>query len=259
MPSLTGGYSANEAREITRRLMEMQANMNGGGGAGGGGVGQQQQSTKDYLSREKTYYSDPALAGGAGQALGRTIDEQSQGYSQFVDNPTASPAYQNALSGMLAALVPGEQEGRRDLADMFRAAGNTASSSFGEAANKYQQGVDRNRMSVASDLLAKLYPQIAGAKFAPLSQTASLLDALKLQQSQTQSHEQSTSNPVNFGGGAPGGLAAGPMGAQLGASGGGGASMFPAPQLPPSPNWASSPGPLFSSPGGPRDRYGAGF
>lgn len=205
------------------------------GAGAGGGVGQQSQSTKDLLQRSKTYYSDPALAGGASQALAKLIGQQSQGYSEFVDNPTASPAYQNALSGMLAALVPGEQEGRRDLADVFRAAGNTASSSFGEAANKYQQGVDRNRMAVASDLLAKLYPQIAGAKFAPISQTNDLLNAMKLEDSQTQSREQSTSNPVNFNSGGPGGLMT------HGSPGGGGAGFSSplAPQQPAPPSWAA--------------------
>lgn len=150
------------------------------------------QGTNDSYGQSSTYFSDPSAAGAAGGSLSELIAQMSGGYDEFVNDPTSHPAFQNALSGLLAALHPGEQAGMRDLADMYRAAGNTSSSAFGESANKYQQGVDRNRMELASGLLAKLYPQIAGAMYAPISQTAGLMDAYKLSQQSQESHGQNT-------------------------------------------------------------------
>jgi hypothetical protein len=166
------------------------------GGGTGSSAGQNSQGTSDSYQKSGSYFANPGIAGNVAGALGGAITGSAQGYNQFVNDPTSHPAYTNALAGMLEALHPGEQAGRRDLADMYRAAGNTASSSYGEAMNKYQQGVDRNRMGVASDLLAKLYPQIAGAMFAPMSQAPELLGGLKLDQSIMQSHQQNTSTPA---------------------------------------------------------------
>jgi hypothetical protein len=188
---LPGGYQ--------QQFNLLMNSVHGGGGVPIGGSalgGQNSQGTSDSYQTSGSYFANPQLAGQVSGALGNTIQQSAQGYNSFVNNPTNHPAYTNALSGMLAALHPGEMEGQRNLADMYRAAGNTASSSYGEAMNKYQQGVDRNRMGVASDLLQKLYPQIAGAMFAPLSQAPELLAANKLDSSVMQSHSQNTSAPA---------------------------------------------------------------
>lgn len=233
---LPPGY-AQQFELMINRLRDPQTYNVGGGSSSD--AGQNSQSTSQSYSQGGTYFANPDQAARTSNALSNLIGQQAQDYSQFVNDPTSSPAYTNALAGMLAALAPGEAEGRRDLADVFRAAGNTASSSFAEAANKYQQGVDRNRQLLASDLLAKLYPQIAGAKFAPISQTAPLLDATKLEQNRSQSQSQSSSVP-------------GDSGTSFGLPRPRGIFQPPSPMqpLPPFPQ-------LFSSPGAPK--YGAGY
>lgn len=157
-----------------------------------------QESQQTSSSQGQTYSSNPDLMQRLAGSLGGVIGQQSQDYSNFVNNPTSNPAYTNALSGMLAGLVPSENDARRNLADTFRAAGNTASSTFGQKAMGLESDILRNRQTTASDLLAKLYPSIAQAKFAPLSQTNGLIDALKLQEQSSQSQGTSSGTSQSY-------------------------------------------------------------
>lgn len=151
----------------------------------------QQQSSSGQV------FSNPGLVASLSQSLGGVAQEAGQGYNAFVNNPTAHPAFQNSLQGLLAALRPQEQAGQRNLMDMFRGAGNTSSSVFGDAAAGYQSDVQRNQMEVASKLLASMYPQIAGAMFAPMAQTNPLIQALTLQQAQSSGSSSGSSQSLS--------------------------------------------------------------
>lgn len=175
----------------------------------------QSQSQSSGSSQSQTYYSNPGLVGQTSNALGNLQTNAANNYMNVVNNPAGSQAYQNSLVGALAALHPSEQGARRSLADQFRAAGNLASSSYAKGAAGLESGLMRNRMELASDLMAKLYPSITQASYAPISQTSSLIDALKLQNASSQQQAQSYS--VDQGGGTGGGgfIQGAPSGANM--------------------------------------------
>jgi len=149
-------------------------------GAAPGPGGSSSTSTQQSQQASEQFFQDPNLVGGVAGSAGGLAQDLAGSYKQFVTDPTSSPTFQNALSGMLAALVPGEQASRRSLADTFRAAGNLASSSFAKGAAGLESGITRNRGELASNLLSKLYPAIAQAQFAPIGQSSALINALKL-------------------------------------------------------------------------------
>ena len=193
MSIAVGGYGRTEPNTwVGREWMLPQAPGKNQGTAPGSSTSTSQHNQQSQFGQS---YANPELADSVSGNLGNLINQNSQSYNQFVSDPTSHPAFQNALSGMLAALVPSEQAGQRNLMDTFRAAGNTAGSTFGHAAAGYQSDVGRNRQELASNLLAKLYPQIAGAMYAPIGQSSQLLDALKMNQSS--SSGSSTSNAAS--------------------------------------------------------------
>lgn len=167
--------------------------MPGNGIFGNGSGAPTSSSHSDQNSQSSTYSSNPDLMQMLAGSFGKTITDAASNYNNVVNNPTSSDVYKNSLSGMLAALVPSEQGARQNLADTFRAAGNTASSTFGQKASGLESDLMRNRQTMASDLLAKLYPAMTQAAYAPLSQTSNLIDALKLQQSSSTGHSESQS------------------------------------------------------------------
>lgn len=223
-------------------------------GALGGGVQQQAQNQSTQSSQAGNYFNDPALVASLSHALGGTAQQSAQGYNSFVNNPTAHPAFQNALSGLLQALHPQEQAGLRNTMDAARAAGNTSSSAAGQALGSYNAGVNRNQMETASKLLTTMFPQIAQAMFAPMSQTNGLIDALKMNQqsSQGQSTGSSTGyfDPLRM---AMAQLSASRGGGGGGSGGGGrsGSSLMSQGSMPTTSPWSS----FYGSPSSPAN-YG---
>lgn len=173
----------------------------GGSGGYGGGTGGQYGPLSS-----QTYYADPNAANGLIQQLLGNIQQQQGNLNSFVANPTASPLFQGQLSGLLGALAPDEQRGATNLQDVFRNAGNTSSSVFGDAAQNYQGGIQRNHQELASKLLGQSFQQIVGALLPQITQGPQLLEAMRLSQSyrpqQQQSGGGSTSSPTSSGGGA---------------------------------------------------------
>lgn len=106
-------------------------------------------------------------------------------YSQYVQNPTQSPLYQNALSGLLAALQPSEEAARTGVTDAFRNAGNLSSGAFANASAQLEGDLVRNRQVTASNLLNQQFPQMIQALLGPQQNFTNLLQALKLSQSFT--------------------------------------------------------------------------
>jgi len=161
----------------------------GGGGIGGiGGEGTAPVKTSESTqnaqnaSQSANYFANPGVAGSVIGSTGGLVNQAAGQYNDIVNNPTGSQAFQNSLTGMLAALNPSEQASRRSLADTFRAAGNTASSTYAKGAAGLESNIMRNRGELASNLLAKLYPAVTQAAFAPIGQADSLLNAQKMQQ-----------------------------------------------------------------------------
>jgi hypothetical protein len=173
-----------------------------GQGGGSGGVASKQKSTSK--SNQSTFFSDPTLANALGQSAGGVAQGAAGNYLNFINNPTAHPYFTNALGGLLQALIPSEQNARMSLNDQFRAAGNTASSTYGQKAMGLESELMRNRQGVASQLLTSMFPQITQALFAPIGQSSNLMNALKLSQGSSSSNSsgQSFFNPNT---GQPGG------------------------------------------------------
>jgi hypothetical protein len=163
----------------------------------------QQQSVQGSQSTQQSgqYFQNPSLVGAVSGNLGGVQQQAGQNYMNFINDPTSHPYFSNALSGLLQALVPSENAARMNLNDTFRAAGNTASSTFGDKAVGLESELMRNRMGTASQLLTQMFPQIASALYNPLSQTSSLIDALKMNQSsgQSSSFGQSSGSSVGMG------------------------------------------------------------
>ena len=153
----------------------------------------QSQQSSQSTQQSGQYFQNPNLVNAVSGSLGGVQQQAGQNYMNFINDPTSHPYFSNALSGLLQALVPSENAARMNLGDTFRAAGNTASSTFGDKAVGLESELMRNRMGTASQLLTQMFPQIASALYNPMSQTSSLIDALKMNQSSGQSSSQGTS------------------------------------------------------------------
>lgn len=128
---------------------------------------------------EQSYAFGDTAAQLAGAGAG-TTQAASQELMKLLANPAAHPAYQNSLQGVLAALRPGVEQGYSDLSDAFRDAGALQSGAYAGALGKYAGEVQRNETIAASDVLSKLLPTLVQGYSGPASQSANLLDALKL-------------------------------------------------------------------------------
>lgn len=176
-----------------------------GSGGGQGPITNKQSSQQS----SKSFFSDPALVQQLSRILGGAAGDTGAQYANFLRDPVSNPLYTNALAGMLGELQPGFQAERAGLADQFRAAGNTGSSTYGDAANRMALGHERNMGGIASQLLTTLFPQMAQALFAPMGQIPNLLNALKLQESQGSSQGTSWAPPQQPGGGGGGSVSFG--------------------------------------------------
>ena len=145
--------------------------------------------------------------GGGGlnpQALIKLLSGGMGQYQNFIQNPTQSPLYQNQLSGLLAALQPGEERAQTNLMDMFRRAGNMSSGQYGVAGANLQGDLQRNRQTLASQLLSQMFPQMTKALFEPMSLYSSLIQAMNRGQSGSgQSNDPWANIPPSMGLGTP--------------------------------------------------------
>jgi len=137
-------------------------------------------------SSTSTYFAGPGQIPQAAQSFipstfGQATGAQGQ-YGSYLSNPTASPLYQNTLSGLLASLAPSEKQAGTNLMDMFRGAGNLSSGAFGTAASNLQGDILRNRQELASKVLQQQFPEMTQALMAPQSLATQLLQAMKLSQ-----------------------------------------------------------------------------
>jgi hypothetical protein len=142
----------------------------------------QQATTKSDVSSGRTFFDNRPLVQAISGSLGGVAQDAGGQYMNFLQNPTGSPLFTNALSGLLGALQPSENNARRNLLDMFRAQGMSNSSTGAHGAMGLESELMRNRQALASNLLTTLFPQMAQALFAPMAQTPNLINALKLQE-----------------------------------------------------------------------------
>jgi len=190
----------------------------------GAGTSSSEQSSQQQSGQ---YFQNPGAVNNFAGAMVNPINESAYSYNRFINDPTSHPYFQNALGGLLNALVPSENNARLNLNDQFRAAGNTASSTYGHNAMGLEAELMRNRQQTASQLLTTMFPQITQAMFAPMGQADSLINALKMSQSTGSSTGSSEStSPVPQGGGQSIQYANGG-----GAGGGGLTNIFSTPNL----------------------------
>lgn len=170
-----------------------------GSGTGAAGQGGQStnQSTQGSQQQSGQYFQNPGMVNQISGAMANPISQAAGGYMDFINNPTAHPYFQNALQGLLGALAPGENASRLNLMDMFRSAGNTASSTFADKAIGLEGEFQRNRGQIGANVLGQMFPQISQAMFNPMSQSADLMNALKMSQSSGGSYGQSSSQSTS--------------------------------------------------------------
>lgn len=130
----------------------------------------------------RTSFLDPQLVQQLAQQLGGVATQASNQYMNFLNNPTSSPLFQGQLSGLLQSLIPSEQQARTNLSDVFRAAGNTGSSVFGNSAQGLERDILGNRTQAASRLLGQAFPQIVQALQNPMNQIDNLIRSLRTAQ-----------------------------------------------------------------------------
>lgn len=146
-----------------------------------------------------TYYSNPDLVNQLASILGGTAGTAASSYFPLLSNVTSNPLYQSQLQGVLQSLQPSEQRATTGLQDLFRSAGMTNSGAFAQQAANLQRDILSNRTQAAGKLAGDTFGQLVAALNNPLSQSAGLINALKLQQSS--SYQQ----PSIIGGGGTGG------------------------------------------------------
>lgn len=166
-----------------------------GGGSGGGASGLGGGTSGQYgpLSSQ-TYYADPEAAQRLIQALSRPAQQAAGQYMNFLNDPTASPLFQNQLSGIMnnPVMQNARQQQTQGLEDAFRGAGNMSSSLYGGArANQNTQFLQQDQ-TMASQLLGQMFPQIMQALQFPMGQADNLLNAMRLQQSYRAPQPQQT-------------------------------------------------------------------
>ena len=135
----------------------------------------------------QTYMSQPGITDPIASALANLQQNLAGQYQGLLQNPTASPLFQGQLGPLLQSLIPSEDRARQSLTDTFRAAGGLRSGAYGQSASRLEGDILGNRQEAAGKLLGQAFPQLMQALQNPLSQVTSLIDALKLQQSQSQS------------------------------------------------------------------------
>lgn len=128
-------------------------------------------------------YAFPTLAGTLAGSGAANTQQASASLMELLGNPTANSAYKTTLSGMLSDLQPSIQEGYSNLSDAFRKAGAQQSGAYGDALSKYATGVERNQAGAAADALKAVLPSLVQGYSGLATQTPSLLDALKTQNS----------------------------------------------------------------------------
>lgn len=146
--------------------------------AGGG------QLPQEGRASSSTYMSQPDVTNPLAASLASLQQSLAGQYQGLLQNPTASPLYQGQLGPLLQSMVPSEDRARTSLTDTFRAAGGLRSGAYGRSASQLEGDILGNRQEAAGKLLGQAFPQLMQALQNPMSQISSLIDALKLSQSQ---------------------------------------------------------------------------
>lgn len=151
-------------------------------------------------------YAFPTLAGTIAASGAGNTQAASANLMNLLGDPTNNSAYKTTLSGILSDMQPQIQQGYQDLGDAFRKAGAQQSGAYGDALSKYATGVERNQAGAAADALKAVLPSLVSGYSGLATQTPTLLDALKTQNSYGVSQAA--------GSGASTGLSAGGAGAE---------------------------------------------
>lgn len=148
-----------------------------------------------------TYYSNPDLANQLAGTLGGVSQQAGSQYFPLLQNVTQNPLYTSQLHGLLQSLQPSEQKATTGLQDMFRQAGMTNSGAFAQQASNLQRDILNNRTQAAGKLAGDSFNSLVAALNNPLSQSAPLINAMKLQQSSQYQPPSSTGGGGAYGGG----------------------------------------------------------
>jgi len=138
-------------------------------------------------SSSATTYADPTLASTIAQGGAANTATASKSLLDLLGDPTASSAYQTTLKGMLADMQPSIDQGYSDLSDAFRKAGAQQSGAYGSSLAQYASGVERNQLGAAADAMKAILPSLVSGYSGMATQTPSLMEALKVSQSNSAS------------------------------------------------------------------------
>lgn len=168
-------------------------------------------STSTSTSTSGTYFQDPSQINALSALLSHLANFSSNNYESYLQNPVASPLFQNQLGPLLQALIPSEDRARTQLTDQFRAAGGLRSGAYGNSSQMLEGQILGERQKAAGNLLGQSFGPMMQAILAPLSQIAPLINALKMQNSSSTSTQQSQQFDPSLSGG--GGRVGGGIGA----------------------------------------------
>lgn len=138
-------------------------------------------------SSSSTNYSNQNLAQALAGSGAANTQAASANLMDLLGDPTANSAYQTTLQGMLADLQPSIEQGYSDLSDMFRKAGAMQSGAYGTSLSNYAAGVQRNQAGLAADAMKAVLPSLVSGYSGLATQTPSLMEALKVSQSNSAS------------------------------------------------------------------------
>ena len=138
----------------------------------------------DGRASSSTYMSQPDVTNPLAASLAGLQQSLAGQYQGLLQNPTASPLFQGQLGPLLKSLIPSEDRARQSLTDTFRSAGGLRSGAYGRSATQLEGDILGRREETAGKLLGQAFPQLMQALQNPMGQITSLIDALKLSQSQ---------------------------------------------------------------------------
>lgn len=156
--------------------------LGGGGGAAPGSTKTRQQNT----ASNKQKFNDPALVDALSKSIGGLVGNSAQQFSDYIQNPTQSPLFQQSLQTMLNDLQPGEAAQRQSLQDQFRQSGALNSGAFANAATANERNIGMNRSTTATNLLGQTYGATLQGLLGAVGQGNPLIQGLKMSEGQSQ-------------------------------------------------------------------------
>jgi len=149
------------------------------------------KATTEEQSTSGTYFSDPGRVKTLSDLLSGVVGNSASYFNDYIRDPTQSPLFKTSLASLLTQLQPGEAASRQALRDEFLMAGATNSGAFANAARQNESDILANRGNTGVNLLNQQFAPTLQGLLGGIGQGNPLIDALKLEQSQSTKKSES--------------------------------------------------------------------